>query len=122
MAPKGRKPLVEVSEKYELYAEWLQSEHELEVPADYLQVALRFYSAFQKSDVNRAANAARAEASAAAKDEAPARTKKSKAKKQAEVVEDDDDEDDDDEEEEAAPPAKPAKATKAVKGKGKAAF
>jgi hypothetical protein len=116
--PTKRTLLVEkLSPHYETYAEWLQEEHDLTVPADHLQVALQKYAAFQKSDFNKEAKAARAEAREQESTTAKATTKK--RGRPAAVEEDEEDEEDE------APPAKATKRTPPAKragSKGKASF
>lgn len=120
MAAKRALLVAKLSPHYETYAEWLEQEHELVVPPDHLQVALNKYAAFQKSDFNKEAKAARkaeAEKSAAA---AKRTSRKSKA-----AAEDEDE--DEDEEEEAPAPARKAAAKKAppakrTRGSSKASF
>jgi hypothetical protein len=112
----AKKLLVEkLAPKYELYSQWLEEEHELIVPADHLQIALRHYGSFQKSDINKAANAERAEARATEKAET---TKTKRTTKKSKVT---DDEDDEDEDGEPAPAPKKAPAAKKGRG-GKAQF
>lgn len=48
--------LPEASDRYNLYAEWLEEEVGLIVDPAALQVAVQNYGAFQRSDANKAAN------------------------------------------------------------------
>jgi hypothetical protein len=124
-----RVPLLEASPRYELYAEWLLQEHEYEIPADHLQIAVQRYHDFQSSDMNQEANAARIAANAekkapakATKAKATKATKASKAKASKATEADDADDEDESDEAEPAPAKAPAKraarpATKATRGK-----
>lgn len=123
MATKRRAPLVEVSEKYELFSAWLaeQNERYAEIPPDHLQVAVRSYGAFQKSDVNRAANAERASTAGKNGDEKSSKAKTGKSKVKAKKVAAAKPADDDESEEDETPAARPAPKKSGKKG-GRAAF
>jgi hypothetical protein len=118
MPGKSRTLLVEkLSPHYERYAQWLEEEHEITVPADHLQVALRHYAAYQKSDFNKAAK----EEERTAREKESAKAKATTKKRSRAAAEDEEDEED----EEAAPPARAAKKTPPAKragAKGKASF
>jgi len=86
MPPKSkttREPLVEIDPRYELFKQYLVEQVDekfAEIPPDHLQIAIRNYGAFQRSDMNRQANEERKAGNAEEREE---RARKAEERRQA---------------------------------------